>query len=120
MRGIVGIVLAMLGFGAWSLVLGILAGGLAFAVGAVACWCPGARASAPQRSHAKELRFGGTLTGVNVLTACTTSADSIFIGRVLGAGDLGLYSLGFRLPELLIVNLSVVAAAGAVPRLHDR
>ena len=58
------------------------------------------------------LRFGGMLTGVNLLTAIETNLDYLFIGRFLTATDLGLYSLGFRLPELLILNLSVVAGQG--------
>ena len=61
------------------------------------------------------LRFGGTLTGLNLLTAMETNLDFIFIGRFLTASDLGLYSLGFRLPELLILNLSVVAGQVLFP-----
>ena len=99
MRGVVGIVLALMGFGAWSLVFGMLAGALTFAVvlWRLIPWRPSFRS---QRSHAKELfTFGGTLTGVDVLHGLTTSADSIIIGRVLGATPLGFYSIGFRLPS---------------------
>ena len=93
----------------------MLAGALAFAVvlWRLVPWRPSFRA---QRSHAKELfTFGGTLTGVDVLHGLTTSADSIIIGRVLGATPLGFYSIGFRLPQLLVVNLSVTAAVVLFP-----
>ena len=115
MRGVVGIVLALMGFGAWSLVFGMLAGALTFAVvlWRLIPWRPSFRS---QRSHAKELfTFGGTLTGVDVLHGLTTSADSIIIGRVLGATPLGFYSIGFRLPQLLVVNLSVTASVVLFP-----
>jgi lipopolysaccharide exporter len=61
------------------------------------------------------LTFGGKLSGVNLITAIETNLDYLFIGRVLGATDLGLYSLGFRLPELLILNLSMVAGQVLFP-----
>jgi PST family polysaccharide transporter len=41
--------------------------------------------------------------------------DYIFVGRVLGTHALGLYTLGFRLPELLIVSLAVVAGRVLFP-----
>ncbi len=114
-RGIVGVTLALLGFGAWSLVWGQLVGALVFAIvlWRLIPWRPSFRG---QRSHAKELfTFGGTLTGVDVLHGLTTSADSLIIGRVLGPTSLGFYSIGFRLPQLMVVNLSVTAAIVLFP-----
>jgi lipopolysaccharide exporter len=114
-RGLVGIVLALLGFGAWSLVLGLLAGVAVWSsvLWRLIPWRPRLRA---RRSHAKELfKFGGTLTGVDVLHGLTTSADSIIIGRVLGATSLGLYSIGFRLPQLAVVNISMTAGIVLFP-----
>jgi PST family polysaccharide transporter len=61
------------------------------------------------------VRFGGGLTTLAVLGAVTANADYVFVGRVLGAADLGLYTLGFRLPELLIMNLSLVAGLVLFP-----
>jgi O-antigen/teichoic acid export membrane protein len=39
----------------------------------------------------------------------------VFVGRVLGTSALGLYTLGFRLPEMLIVSLAVVAGRVLFP-----
>jgi O-antigen/teichoic acid export membrane protein len=114
-RGGAGVTLALAGFGAWSLVLGYLAGSIALGVvlWILVPWRPKLR---PQRAHLRQmLRFGGTLTGVNILAAIQSNTDYVFIGRFLGATDLGLYTLGFRLPELLILNLSVVAAKVLYP-----
>jgi PST family polysaccharide transporter len=61
------------------------------------------------------LRFGTTLTGVDVLAALISQVDYLFIGRFLGTHALGLYTLGFRLPEMLIISLAVVAGRVLFP-----
>jgi PST family polysaccharide transporter len=61
------------------------------------------------------LRFGSTLTAVDVLAAVINQVDYVFIGRVLGTHALGLYTLGFRLPEMLIISLAVVAGRVLFP-----
>jgi O-antigen/teichoic acid export membrane protein len=114
-RGLTSIGLAIAGFGAWSLVLGYLAGSVALTamLWTMVPWRPKLK---PQRVHLRSmLTFGGKLSGLNLVTAIETNLDYLFIGRVLGATDLGLYSLGFRLPELLILNLSVVAGQVLFP-----
>ena len=55
------------------------------------------------------VRFGATISGVNVVAALISNVDYLFVGKALGATALGLYTLAFRLPELIIVNLAVVA-----------
>jgi PST family polysaccharide transporter len=109
-RGTTGIVLALAGFGAWSLVLGYLVGTIARTV---TLWIlvpfrPRLRFTG---EHLGSLaRLGGMLTLVDVGSAFARNLDYLFIGRVLSAASLGLYTIGFRLPELLIMNVSVVAA----------
>ncbi|MGB2710048.1 MAG: lipopolysaccharide biosynthesis protein, partial [Conexibacter sp.] len=108
-RGGVSIALALLGFGPWSLVIGYLVGtsSLVVAVWSLVPFRPRPRFS---RAHLRELlTFGGTLTLVDIGSAVAHEMDYLFVGRVLGATDLGLYTIGFRLPELLIVNLAIVA-----------
>src|SRR5439155_15169153 len=109
------IAFAIAGFGAWSLVIGYLAGSVALTavLWVMVPWRPSLK---PHREHLRSmLSFGGLLTGVNLLTAVETNLDYLFLGRFGTATDLGLYSLGFRLPELLILNLSVVAGQVLVP-----
>jgi O-antigen/teichoic acid export membrane protein len=70
----------------------------------------------PKLSHLREmLGFGGKISAVSVLATMIANVDYVFIGRVLGAASLGLYTLGFRLPELIILNLSVVASEVLFP-----
>jgi O-antigen/teichoic acid export membrane protein len=121
-RGTAGIALALLGFGAWSLVLGYLVGTLAMVtmIWARVAFRPVLRLS---RDHLRQLlTFGGTLTLVDIGQAFAHEMDYLFIGRVLGVAPLGLYSIGFRLPELLIVNLAIVAGNVLFPAysLMDR
>src|SRR5258708_3578138 len=109
-RGATGIALALAGFGAWALVLGYLVGTSArtTTLWRLVPFRPRWRFT---RTHLGSLaRLGGVLTLVDVGSAFARNLDYLFVGRVLGATSLGLYTIGFRLPELLIMNVSVVAA----------
>lgn len=108
-RGIVGIVLALLGAGALALVAGYVAGALASTavLWSLVRFRPRAQLS---RAHLRNmLAFGGMLTVVDIGHVLTYNLDFIFIGKVLGASALGLYSIAFRLPELVVINLATVA-----------
>ncbi len=114
-RGLVGIGLAVAGFGAWSLVIGYLVGTVAMNVTLwrMVPWRPRLR---PQRAHLRELSgFGGTISAVSVAATFIAHVDYLFVGRVLGASALGLYTLGFRLPELIVLNISLVASQVLFP-----
>ena len=111
-RGAVGITLAAGGSGPWSLVLGYLAGTATWsaALWLLVDWRPSPRA--PRAPLPPLMRFGGALTGVSFIGVVMSYADNFFVGRVLGTAALGLYTLGYRLPEMLVVE--VAAAAGLV------
>jgi len=109
LRGSAGVALAAAGLGAMSIVLGYLIGtaALTFTLWLVVPWRPRRRV---RRAHLREmLRFGATLSAVDIVATLSNNVDYVFVGRVLGPASLGLYTLGFRLPELLIMNLSLVA-----------
>jgi O-antigen/teichoic acid export membrane protein len=114
-RGATGIVLALAGFGAWSLVVGYLAGtaALTATLWALVPWRPTGRPSRAQLP--RMLRFGSTLTAVDILAAVISQVDYAFVGRVLGTGALGLYALGWRIPQMLIISLAVVAGRVLFP-----
>jgi len=108
-RGATGIGLALAGAGVWSLVIGYVMG---TAVRVVAIWVQISwrPTFTFPRTHLRRLvRFGGVLTLVDILAAIGHNVDYLFVGRVLGSSSLGLYTIGFRLPELLILNLAIVA-----------
>lgn len=114
-RGVVGVALALAGAGAWSLVIGYLAGSAAMTttLWALVRWRP--RIAIVRSDVRALLRFGGAITALDVLSAIIGNVDYVFVGRVLGEEPLGLYTLGYRLPELLVVNLAVVSGLVLFP-----
>jgi O-antigen/teichoic acid export membrane protein len=115
MRGLTGIALALAGLGAWSLVIAYLAGTLSLTLmlWALVPWRPRLK---PTRSDLPRLlRFGGKLTAVDILAAIQSQTDYVFVGRFLGAGSLGLYTLAYRLPTILLGGLTVVAGRVLFP-----
>jgi PST family polysaccharide transporter len=108
-RGGSAIALALAGAGPWSLVIGYLVGTTALNV-VVWVLVPFRPRFTLARTHLRELlTFGGMLTLVDIGAAVAHQMDYVFVGRVLGPSSLGLYTIGFRLPELLIINVAVVA-----------
>jgi O-antigen/teichoic acid export membrane protein len=114
-RSGVGITLALAGQGPWSLVVGYLAGTIAWiAVLWIAVrWRPAL--PRPGAHLSPLLRFGGALTVVGVIGQMMAYIDNAFVGKVLGPAALGVYSLGYRLPELVVANLSWVAGLVLFP-----
>ncbi|SHN44204.1 polysaccharide transporter, PST family [Cryptosporangium aurantiacum] len=114
-RVVVSIPLALTGFGAWSIALGIIAGEAACMV---FLW-----SLVPIRpdfrlrwSRIRTLvSFGGAVTGVRVLGSFRSSVDYLFIGAVLGSAALGYYGMGYRLPELIIANVLWIFTTVAFP-----
>jgi lipopolysaccharide exporter len=114
-RGLTGVALAIAGAGAWSLVIGYIVGvsALVVALWVLIPWRPRLRVV---RSHLGSLlRFGGAITGVDVLSSVLSNADYVVVGKVLGAASLGVYTLAFRLPELAIINVANVAGEVLFP-----
>lgn len=108
-RGVTGVGLALGGLGAWSLVIGQLVGAMTFTalLWTLVPWRPRLRV---RRAHLRRLAgFGSAVTGVDLLAAVITNVDYVVVGRTLGAGALGLYTLGFKVPELLVFSFALVA-----------
>lgn len=103
-KGVVGIVLAVEGAGAWSLIIGQLAGALcqSAALWSVHPWRPSFTIS---RRHLRPmLRFGLGIVAVGLLGQGARNFDYLVVGAKLGAVALGFYYLAFRLPELVILS----------------
>jgi len=103
---LVSISLAALGFGVWSLVFGQLGSQIVRA--AILLWLSGWRpALVFSRQIARELfSFGKYLWGFSILSAIGNSLDRIVIGRWLGSGTLGVYSLALNLSKLPSTQIS--------------
>lgn len=120
-KGAVSLVLAYLGFGAWSLVWGHLAGvGIRTALlWAVVPWRPTLRL--PLDLFKPMLAYGRGIIIVNVLAAITHHADLAVVGRLLGTTALGLYQMASKIPEMTVIVMLWVVSTVLFPafsRMH--
>jgi len=101
-KGVLSVVLALMGYGAWSLVVGQVFGTV---VAVIALWwaMPWRPAWQFDRRRARPLlTYGVNIVAVNGLGTFINQVDYLVVGRVLGAAALGVYTLAFRIPELLV------------------
>ncbi|WP_036375393.1 lipopolysaccharide biosynthesis protein [Mycolicibacterium austroafricanum] len=54
------------------------------------------------------IRFGVPVTAVTLLAYAIYNVDYLAIGERLGATELGLYTMAYRIPELLVLSMCVV------------
>ncbi len=114
-KGAVSIGCALSGFGVWSLVFGQLVGVLA---GVILAWVV-----FPWRPHltintnlaTRLLKYGLSLMSLDAITAIGDNFDYLIIGRLFGTIPLGIYTLAYRLPELLGLNMLWVMAGALFP-----
>jgi PST family polysaccharide transporter len=99
---VISIVLAVHGYGVWSLAWGRLLGNL---VGAILCACFSERRYRPgfKLDAAKKLLRSGTpLLGTTLVTIAVFNVDYLTIGRILGPTALGYYVLAFNVSSWAI------------------
>ena len=114
-KGGVSIGCALAGFGVWSLAIGQIAGAIASTILAwfVFPWRPRLRIDVKRAR--KLLSYGIPLLGVVGLSVIIDNLDYLFVGRALGNTALGIYTIAYRLPELLVLNTLWVVAAAIFP-----
>ena len=116
--GAVALPLAFAGLGAWSLAVGTAAGSVAYAI---ACWMllPGAPPWQIWRVRKEALRanvnFGAPAAGSTLLARLIFDVDYLVVGLLLGTQALGFYTLAFRLPEMVIINVFFVLSTVMFP-----
>ena len=110
-KGGLSIGLAIMGYGAWSLVYGQLAG-MSISVlllWIVVPWKPRLLLRSPISGQL--FKYGFSVMMDRAFTVFADSFDYLLIGRFFNTAALGIYALAYRLPDLLILNtLSVLAA----------
>ncbi len=114
-RYAVAIILAVKGFGAWSLVGGQLVGitlGVVLSI-VLSRWSPSFHFRAI--TARKLLRYASQISAVELLAALILNLDYLLIGRFLGSSELGIYTLAFKLPETAIVALANVSSTLLLP-----
>jgi PST family polysaccharide transporter len=120
MRAGVGISLAVAGFGASSLVWGMLAGTTAWAISLWICtdFRPTLRFDREIAKSVIPYGFGASM--LSLLAQITTQVDVAVVGRVLGQRALGLYTVAFRVPSLVLENVANQVSLVAFPALSRK
>jgi len=114
-KGIISIGLALSGFGVWSLVLGQVAG---VAAGTVFLWITTRWIPKPAFNWKKAralMNYSWQMTFVTLFGVFQKDVDYIMLGRLSTATQLGYYSIGYRLVEMLIVRFNHTVAQAIFP-----
>lgn len=101
-KGVLSIGLAVAGWGVWSLVWGQMAG---VACATVIYWIMGGwlpRLRFDPQILMRILSYGSQTVFLKFLQGIFKNIDYLIIGHRLGATELGLYTIAFRLPDILI------------------
>jgi PST family polysaccharide transporter len=114
-KGVIAIGLALAGFGYWSLIWATVA---AAAIGIPVYWMasgwrPGLRVDAAAAKRL--LPFGAHVMVIDLLGAFVRNVDYLFVGRWLGAATLGIYTLAFRIPDLVVRDLCLTLSQVLLP-----
>ena len=116
--GAVTIGLALDGWGAWSLAWGTVAGSMSYTL-SVWALLPERRQVQFWRAGRADVRavlgYGTPVAGSSMLAKLIFDVDYLIVGALLGAQALGYYTLAFRMPELLIINVFFVIATVTFP-----
>jgi PST family polysaccharide transporter len=122
-KGVVSIACALAGMGAASLVIGHLTGAVVSVVTywIVVPWRP--KLEMTVQWVRSIFSYGSGLVATNILSYILVNVDYLFIGYYLGAAALGVYTIAFRIPDLLIVQFCSLVGKVIFPALtklrHD-
>ncbi|SDG74125.1 lipopolysaccharide biosynthesis protein [Alloyangia pacifica] len=111
-KGVISIILAIMGFGVWALVVGYIAGALVATLLLywMRPWKPSALPDWPTVRYV--MGFGSYLIGAETINASPRLLDNLMVGKFLGPAALGIYAIAYRIPELAIK--SFISVAGTV------
>jgi PST family polysaccharide transporter len=114
-KALISIPMALSGFGPWSLIIGQVGGEVLTTVTywIVLPWRP---KFIFKKIYVKPLMsYGINSVALDILSTSLNQIDFFFVGRYLGSAELGVYSLAFRIPEILIQMLCSAVASVLFP-----
>jgi lipopolysaccharide exporter len=117
-KGVVSVVLAVMGLGPWALVWGYIAGEVIWSVVAwsLAGYRPGREGWRLSRDVAgRLLSYGLPAAGSALLLALVFNIDYLIVGERLGSEALGFYTIAYRIPELVVLQALWVVSAVTFP-----
>ncbi|MBI5964263.1 MAG: lipopolysaccharide biosynthesis protein [Chloroflexi bacterium] len=105
-KGLSSIGFAFAGFGAWSLIIGQICGE---AMATMIYWnsLSWRPAFIMEMATLKSLLdYGVKYVGADIVSIVLLNLDYLLVGRFLGAEALGVYTLAFRLPDLIVLQFA--------------
>ena len=113
--GVIGVSMALMGFGVWSLVCQQLSNGIiqVLVLWTASDWRP--RLSFSPKHFRDLFSFGMNVLGINILNFVVTNGDNLLIGYFLGPVPLGYYNLAYRLLTTVSQLFIGVASSTAMP-----
>ncbi|MBP6178007.1 MAG: lipopolysaccharide biosynthesis protein [Anaerolineales bacterium] len=105
-KGFSSIGFAYAGFGAWSLIIGQICGeATATAVYYYSLsWRPSFLVD--RQTLKSLLNYGVKYVGADIVSVILLNLDYVLVGRFLGAEALGVYTLAFKLPDLIVLQFA--------------
>jgi PST family polysaccharide transporter len=116
--GAIAVVLALAGWGVWSLAAqSVAAAGITAALMLpLSGFNPLSSAARPAAARLKELaRFSAPLTGYQILNFFSRNLDDVLIGRFLGAQALGYYGMAYRIMMFPLQKVSGIVGRVSFP-----
>ena len=103
-KSIASIGFAVAGFGVWALVFGQLLGTFVSVVLAwvVVSWRP--KLMIDREVAGSLMKFGSSVVAGDILSVFSDNIDYTIAGKLFGLAQLSIYTLAFRLPEMLLVG----------------
>lgn len=114
-KGITSIVLALMGFDVWALVFGLIVGQTVYTI---VLWIMvdfRPRFTFDPQLAREIFSYGYKIALDSFLSALQANIDYIFIGYFLDKAVLGIYTMAYRMPELIIINFCTVIAQVLFP-----
>jgi len=111
----VALMMAYSGYGVWSLVGQALIMTMitTLLLWKISSWRPSLMVDA--QALKSVFAFSGSMAGYQLTSYVFRNADSLVIGRMLGAGVLGIYSLAYKLMLFPVQNISWIATRALFP-----
>jgi len=103
-KSIASIGFAVAGFGVWALVFGQLLGTFVSVLLAwvVVSWRP--KLMIDKEVAGSLMKFGSSVVAGDILSVFSDNIDYTIAGKLFGLAQLSIYTLAFRLPEMLLVG----------------
>lgn len=117
-QGVASVAFALAGLGPWAIVFGQLVGEAAWAgtLWALVDYRPRRGFYRLGRDDVKDLvGYGAPAAGNALVLSLVFNIDYLIVGRRLGARALGFYTLAFRVPQMLIIQVFYILSTVTFP-----